>query len=70
MTQNEITTNCICDILRDAATLIKEFDVRVRFVENDHAFVDDAYKIIKHGGQVEPTCLYSLIHYIADMMEQ
>jgi hypothetical protein len=70
MKKNEVITNSLCDILRDVATSIDEFNIGVQFVKNDCPFVDKASEAIEHGGQIEAICLSSLVHYIADMMEQ
>ena len=57
------------DLLRRASKVVDARKISVLFVKNECPFVDEACEKIEHGGTLDATCLSSLIHYIADMME-
>lgn len=62
--------------LRDISKTIEEHGISVSFptpegdLAGDSPFVDKACEYIEHGGTLDATSLASLIHYLADMMEQ
>ena len=62
--------------LRDISKVIEEHEVSVLFpapeteLAADCPFVDKACESIEHGGRLDATSLASLIHYLADMMEE
>ena len=65
MKRNEIVAE-----LRRLSREIDDSGKKVLFVENDCPFVDRACEAIEHGGNLDATSLASLVHYIADMMEE
>ena len=65
MKRNEIVAE-----LRRLSREIDDSGKGVLFVENDCPFVDRACEAIEHGGNLDATSLASLVHYIADMMEE
>ena len=62
--------------LRAISKDIEEHDISVSFpppetdLANDCPFVDKACETIEHGGRLDARSLASLIHYVADMMEE
>ena len=64
------TRNELVAMLRDVSKHIEDGDHEVLFVENDCPFIDRACEAIEHGGHLDATSLSSLVHYIADMMEE
>ena len=62
--------NEIVAALRGISDAIEDGKHKVLFVENDCPFVDHACEAIEHGGRLDAISLASLIHYIADMMEE
>ena len=62
--------------LRAISKDIEEHGVSVSFpapetdLANDCPFVDKACETIEHGGRLDASSLASLIHYLADMMEE
>ena len=62
--------------LRGISKDIEEHGVTVSFpkpeidLASDCPFVDKACESIEHGGTLDATSLASLIHYLADMMEE
>ena len=62
--------NEIVAALRGISDAIQDGGHEVLFVENECPFVDRACEAIEHGGRLDGTTLASLIHYIADMMEE
>ena len=62
--------NKIVAELRRLSREIDDSGKGVLFVENDCPFVDRACEAIEHGGNLDATSLASLVHYIADMMEE
>ena len=61
------------EIVAELRRLSREIDDSgkgVLFVENDCPFVDRACEAIEHGGDLDATSLSSLVHYVADMMEE
>ena len=61
------------EIVAELRRLSREIDGSgkgVLFVENDCPFVDRACEAIEHGGRLDATSLSSLVHYIADMIEE
>jgi len=62
--------------LRDISKDIEQHGVSVSFpapetdLANDCPFVDKACETIEHGGRLDARSLASLIHYLADMMEE
>ena len=65
MKRNEIVAE-----LRRLSREIEAGNYGVLFVENDCPFVDRACEAIEHGGRLDATSLSSLVHYVADMMEE
>ena len=64
------TRNEIVAALRGISDAIEDGKHEVLFVENECPFVDRACEAIEHGGRLDATSLASLVHYIADMMEE
>jgi len=62
--------NEIVAALRGISDAIEDGKHEVLFVENDCPFVDRACEAIEQGGRLDATGLSSLVHYIADMMEE
>ena len=62
--------NEIVAALRGISDAIQDSGHEVLFVENECPFVDRACEAIEHGGRLDATSLSSLVHYIADMMEE
>ena len=62
--------------LRDISKDIENHDISVSFpalegeLAGDCPFVDKACETIEHGGRLDARSLASLIHYLADMMEE
>ena len=75
MSKNEITEELVAR-LRDISKTIEEHEVSVSFpapegeLAGDCPFVDKACEAIEHGGRLDASSLASLIHYLADMMEE
>ena len=73
---NTRTTNNLVDRLRDISKDIEEHGISVSFpapetaLAGDCPFVDKACETIEHGGRLDASSLASLIHYLADMMEE
>ena len=64
------TRSEIVAALRGISGAIQDSGKGVLFVQNDCPFVDRACEAIEHGGNLDATSLSSLVHYIADMMEE
>ena len=62
--------------LRAMSKTIEEHEISVSFpppegdLAADCPFVDKACETIEHGGELDASSLASLIHYLADMMEE
>ena len=62
--------------LRDISKVIEQHNISVSFptpegdLAGDCPFVDKACESIEHGGMLDASSLASLIHYLADMMEE
>ena len=75
MSKTKITEELVSR-LRSISKDIEQHEVSVSFpapereLAADCPFVDKACEAIEHGGMLEAPSLASLIHYIADMMEE
>ena len=75
MSKTRITENLVGK-LRDISKTIEKHDISVSFptpeidLASDCPFVDKACESIEHGGTLDARSLASLIHYLADMMEE
>ena len=73
---NPKITEDLVDRLRAISKDIEDRDISVSFpapereLAADCPFVDRACEAIEHGGTLEAPSLASLIHYLADMMEE
>jgi hypothetical protein len=66
----------IVNQLRNIAETIEREKISVRLpspqgtLADENPFVDAACEAIEHGGDLDPTHLASLLHYLADMLEE
>ena len=75
MSKAKITEDLVSK-LRAISKDIEGHDISVSFptpegdLAGDCPFVDKACESIEHGGMLDASSLASLIHYLADMMEE
>ena len=75
MSKTEIIEELV-NKLRDTSKTIEDHGVTVSFptpeteLAGDCPFVDKACETIERGGTLDASSLASLIHYLADMMEE
>ncbi len=73
---NPKTIQDLVSRLRNISKDIEQHGVSVSFpapetdLAGDCPFVDKACETIEHGGRLDARSLASLIHYLADMMEE
>jgi hypothetical protein len=71
-----VMTKTIVNQLRNIAETIEREKISVRLpspqgtLADENPFVDAACETIEHGGDLESASLASLIHYLADMLEE